>query len=39
MRRPPVTFTPGILSLSATSAMARSSFGLVMPPACAARTE
>jgi hypothetical protein len=39
MRWPPVTFTSGTLYFSATSAMARSSFGLVRPPHMRGTTE
>ena len=39
MRCPPVTLTVGTLYLSAASAMARSSFGLVMPPHIRGTTE
>ena len=39
MRWPPVTLTVGILYLSTTSAMARSSFGVVTPPHMRGTTE
>ncbi len=39
MRWPPVTFTVGILNFSATSAMARSSAGVVRPPHMRGTTE
>jgi hypothetical protein len=39
MRWPPVTFISGTLNFSATSAMARSSCGLVRPPHMRGTTE
>ncbi|KLN52113.1 hypothetical protein VPARA_67750 [Variovorax paradoxus] len=39
MRWPPVTFTVGILYLSAASAMRRSSSGVVWPPHIRGMTE
>ena len=39
MRWPPVTFTVGMSNLSTTSAMARSSFGVVTPPHIRGTTE
>ena len=39
MRWPPVTLTVGMANFSATSAMARSSFGLVTPPHMRGTTE
>ena len=39
MRWPPVTLTVGISNLSTTSAMARSSFGVVTPPHMRGTTE